>query len=67
MSTPTLQLVQGGKVEPLKLTGFSRDHHFGECALAYFDRRPTDAEMNFLQECMSRAVALMPDELRDQP
>ena len=67
MSAPTLQLVQGKKVKPLQLNAFRRDHHYGECALAYFDRRPTDAEMSFLQECMSRSVALMPDELRDQP
>lgn len=60
-----LQLVSGGKAEPLKLNGVGRDTEAPGGALSfYFDRPPTDAEMRFLHECMGRSVALMPDDLR---
>lgn len=60
---PDLKLIEGGKPTPIKLASFKRDNHYGECALIYFDRRPTENEMAFLRECMSRAVALMPDDI----
>ncbi len=67
MTEHTLQLIQGGKFEPLKLTGVGRDLDAPGGALTfYFDRQPTNAEMRFLHDCMTRSVALMPDDLRGQ-
>ena len=61
-------LVKGGRVDPLNLNGVARDPDAPGGALSfYFDRAPTDAEMRFLHECMSRSVALMPDDLEDRP
>lgn len=59
-----LKLLDGGKLDPLKLNGVGRDLEAPGGALSfYFDRKPTDAEMRFLHECMARAVVLMPSDL----
>lgn len=49
----------------LRCNGVGRDKDHDRALQFYFDRRVTDAEMRFLDECMKRSATLMPRNLKD--